>query len=152
MSWPLASPPSLSACTSLLSFQLPSPSCCSRRKPERQMGEKERAGEEGGRPGLAAGEPRDSRQTTEGPSASCPAHASLKTSVAIDNSCRAATQSHWLGGFVADAPYCEWSMLGRVVRFSGWPGCFKSKFPVSTGVSVCRNAQCYRSEQRQQFI
>lgn len=57
------------------------------------------------------------------PSTSCPAHASLQTSVAIDNSCFCSspttdpqTQNHWLAGFMASASYCGGSALGHVVQ------------------------------------
>lgn len=108
--------PSLSVSTSLLSFHLPSPSCCSR-------AESERANEREERGGRRAEIGCRGDHVTEGPSTSCPAHTSLKTSVAIDNSCRAThqpqdpqTQSHWLAGFMAPASCCGGSMLGRVVQ------------------------------------
>lgn len=94
VSWPLASPPlppSLSPLPSSLSISPPPPAAAKESQRER-MREQERGREEGGGLRLAAGRSCDSRQRTEGPSTSCPAHASLKTSVAIDNSCRATHQ------------------------------------------------------------
>ncbi|KAK2893545.1 hypothetical protein Q8A73_016029 [Channa argus] len=83
----LASPPSLSVSTSSLS-RSPSPPGAAEESQTEQMREKERVREEGGGLRLGAWGPCDSRQRTKGPSTSCPAHAFLKTSVAIDNSCR----------------------------------------------------------------
>lgn len=70
------------------------------------------------------GRSRDSRRRTEGPSTSCPAHASLKTSVAIDDSCRATHQPQlprhkaigWQDLWPPPPVVEGGGMLGRVVQ------------------------------------
>lgn len=85
-------PPSLSPLPSSLSISPPPPAAAQHRRSQR-MRERKRGREEGGGLRLAArGGHVTAELRTEGPSTSCPAHASLKTSVAIDNSCRATHQ------------------------------------------------------------
>lgn len=73
-------------------FPSPLPPAAAEESTNQQMREKERGREEGGGLRLAARRPCDSWKRAEGPSTSCPAHASLQTSVAIDNSCPATHQ------------------------------------------------------------
>ncbi|KAK2833127.1 hypothetical protein Q5P01_017016 [Channa striata] len=166
----LASPPSLpflSLLPSPLSSSPPPPGAAEEGQSE-QMREKERVRKEGGGLRLGARGPCDPRQRTEGPSASCPAHASLKTSVAIDNSCRAMYQPQlprhkaigWQDLWPPPPIVGGGSMLGRVVQSVGNVDCvFKSRHPCVPGRNVpppfphtCFSAemfmhQCYTGSQ-----